>query len=66
MAEAEAEQRYDLALTVRAAMAEKPDAVNALRPRPRHHQDDPTDDDFDETGLAEELASLGFYEGPPP
>lgn len=45
-------------------MAEKPDAVNALRPQPRRGDQRIIDDDYDETGLAEDLAALGFYEVP--
>lgn len=63
--EVEAERLYASAITVRTAVWGKPEDLNALRPR-RARRGDTTsaDDDYDEDGLAEELAALGFYEVP--
>ena len=60
----EAEARYTQAQTIRIAVWGSPDDVRALEPRRRSQGVQPLDDDFDETGLAEELASFGFIEVP--
>lgn len=52
-------------VAVRVAVWGKPEDLDRLRPRPNRHGAPPTEDDYDETGLAEELASFGFYEVKP-
>ena len=60
----DAEQRFVDASTMRVAMWGSPDDLNRLRPVRRAGPGQPhdDDDDDDETGLAQELAALGFYE----
>lgn len=48
---------------MRLAVWGKPDDIAALR-RGRPGAAPLTDDDYDEDGLAEQLAALGFYEVP--
>lgn len=50
-----------MASAVRIAIWGKPEDMRALQPGGRRPL---TEDDFDETGLAEELASFGFIEVP--
>ena len=58
----EAEDRYHAAQVLRVTIWGTPAEFKAMEPRgPR--PDSTTD--YDETGLAEELASLGFIEVPP-
>lgn len=60
--------RYAAAQAIRIAVWGKPDDMNRLRPsQPRRgprEAHNPDDDEFDETGLAEELASFGLIEVP--
>jgi hypothetical protein len=61
----EAEDRFAMATAVRVAVWGKPEDMRSLRPVPRRADGSPdTDIEYDEDGLAEELASLGFIEVP--
>lgn len=53
-----------MAQTVRIAVWGKPEDMNTLRPQRRRDAEPITEDDYDETGLAEEMASFGFVEVP--
>lgn len=57
----EQERRYADAIATRIAYWGDDKAMNSLRPQRRVPDDD---DEYDETGLAEELASFGFVEVP--
>lgn len=58
----EAEDRFAMASAVRVAVWGKPEEFRKLQPGARSHGG--ADDEYDETGLAEELAMLGFVEVP--
>jgi hypothetical protein len=57
----EAEDRFAMVSAVRIAVWGKPEDIRALRPGARSASGKI---EYDETGLAEELASFGFIEVP--
>ena len=59
----EAEDRYQNAKAMRLAFNGTPEQFETLRPLARR-SDGTIDEEYDEDGLAEELASLGFVEVP--
>lgn len=59
----EAEDRFAMASAVRIAVWGKPEDMQSLRPVSRR-ADGTLDVEYDEEGLADELASLGFIEVP--
>ena len=60
-----AEQRFMQAQIIRVAVWGKPDDIAALRPLRHLARNGPTDAiEYDEDGLADELALLGFIEVP--